>query len=175
MDFVGQHDAAIFVQAQLVLGVGQDQAPLGRHGLAAREQPERIVPDLLPLLGAEQTALQDLVGRERRVVIAGVGLGGGGDDWLGQLLVGPHAVLEARAIHLAPTLVVEGQDGGAGRARQITAHHDLHRQDGQPPGQQHVGVGIRDHMVGADVGGRFEPVSRRLGQHLALERHGGQD
>ena len=39
----------------------------------------------------------------------------------------------------------------------------------------HIGVGVVEHMVGADVGGVVEPEPRGLGQHLTLERDGGED
>ncbi len=43
MDLVGEDDTAILIEAQLVLGVCQDQPPLLRHRPAAGEQSERIV------------------------------------------------------------------------------------------------------------------------------------
>ncbi len=40
MDLVGQQDVAGLVDAELVLGVGQDQAALGREVLAAKHENE---------------------------------------------------------------------------------------------------------------------------------------
>ena len=88
---------AVGVDAELVLGVGQDQPALGRQRLAAGEQGQgacRVTCAPLRLRSAGP-ALEDLGGGQRLVVAAVDGLAGGGDDRLRQRLVVAHAVGQA--------------------------------------------------------------------------------
>ena len=110
----------------------------------------------------------DLRRGDRLVVLAVAGLGGGGEDRLRQLLVLAQAVGKAVPVHLAPAGLVHRPDRGAGGAGHIVAHDDLDRHDVEPAAHQHVGVGVFDDVVGADVAGVVEPEPRGLGQHLAL-------
>lgn len=51
------------------LGVHEDEAPCGRLSLPEREELERSLGHPVPLLGGDQALLQDLLGRNRLVVI----------------------------------------------------------------------------------------------------------
>ena len=107
-------------------------------------------------------------------MFAGGRLGGRRDDGLGKLPVLDQPVREAVAVQHPLARGVHPPDAGLGAAGDVVAHHHLHRQHVEPPGHHHVGIGIVDHVVGADVGGGVEPEPRRLGQHLALVGHGGE-
>ena len=102
-------------------------------------------------------------------------LGGRRDDRVRQLLVLVHAVGQGDAVDLALALLVHRPDRGAGGAGQVIAHDDLDRHDVQPAAHDHVGIGIVDHVVRADVGRLLEPEAGDLGQRFPFERHGGQD
>ena len=175
MNLVGQDDLAVCVDAELVLGVHQDQAAGRRHLLPAGEQRQGVLAQRLPLQGAQQTLLDDFGRRQGRVVVAVIGLGGRRDDGGRQFLVVGKAIGQPVAVHLPLALLVERQDRGAGGPGQVAAHHDLHRQDVQPGAHHHIGVGIGEHVVGADVGGGVEPEPRRLGQDLPLVGDHRQD
>ena len=49
MDFVGQHQVAICVGAEFILGIDQDQPVLGGHFLTTGKQPQGDIADLVPL------------------------------------------------------------------------------------------------------------------------------
>src|SRR5690348_8348461 len=59
VDLVREHDAPVPVEAELVLGIGEDEAVLVGDGAAPREESERSRRYLLPLCRREQPALQD--------------------------------------------------------------------------------------------------------------------
>ncbi len=102
-------------------------------------------------------------------------LAGRGQDRPRQALVRPQSIRELHAIHPPRARLVERQHRGRGRAGEIAAHHHLHRQDVEAARDDHVRVGIVEHVVRADIARRLEPEARALGQHLALERHRAED
>jgi hypothetical protein len=102
-------------------------------------------------------------------------LGRGRDDRRGQGGVVAQPVGQGVAIHLARALLVHRQHRRPRGAREIAAHHHLDRQDGDAAADHHIGIGIGQHMVGADIGCAVEPEPRQLRQHLTLERDRGQD
>lgn len=103
------------------------------------------------------------------------GFGGGGDDRGGQGLIVTHPVGEGVAVHLALAFLVEGQDRGPGGPGQIAAQDDFDGEDGEFAADHDIGVGIFQHMIGADIGGVIEPETGGLGQDLAFEGDRGED
>ncbi len=87
MDLVGQNDRAVFVGAELILCVDQDQTTFGRDFLAALEERQRIGGERLPLLFGQKLLLDDLGRRQRLVMpaiefLAGGVMIGSGSSWL---------------------------------------------------------------------------------------------
>ena len=173
MNLVGQQDVAFSVGSKLVFRIGEDEPAFAGELLPAGEECQRMGRHRVPLRLRQQAAADDLRRRERLVMAAVEGLAGRGDDRLRQLLVVAQAVRQADAVHLALPLLVEGQDRGAGRAGEIAADDHLDRQDVEALADDHVGIGVFEHVVRADVGRALEPVPRRLGQHLPLEGNRG--
>ena len=103
------------------------------------------------------------------------GLGGRGQDRIGQALVWPQAIRKPHAVHVPGPLAVEGEDGGSRGSGKEGAHDDLDRQDVQAASDDDVRVRILQDMVRADVGGLLEPVACSLGEHLALVGNGRKD
>ena len=160
MDLVGQDDRTIFVEAEFVLGIDQDQSPPGGDLAPAGEQGHGLVRHLLPLPLGQQLARKNVPRAERRIMRAVLRLGGGRDDGARKLLVVAQAVGEPVAIHLALALFIHLQDGGGRRAGQIVAHHDLDRHHRQPLAHQDVGIRIRNDVIGAEALRRLEPEAR---------------
>ena len=97
------------------------------------------------------------------------------DNRAWQLVVFHQAVRQGLSVNGASTLCVHGPDAGIGGAGNVIAHHHFDRQHVQLLGDDHVGVGIVDDMVWANVGGVLKPKSRGCGQHMALVGDGGED
>lgn len=102
------------------------------------------------------------------------GLAGGGDHRRLERLVGGEAVRQPLPVHLPATRPVQGQDRGAGRARQVAAHDDLHRQDLEATADDDVRVRVAQDVIGADVGGLLEGPAGDAIQDLTLERDAAQ-
>ncbi|MNE37441.1 hypothetical protein D3C80_1312910 [compost metagenome] len=175
MDFVGQDDRTVFVRPEFIFRVDEDKALLCGNFLSAPEECQRVTGQGVPLLLRQELLLHDLCRRQRFVMAAIEGLACRRNDRLGQNLVVFHPVRQAHAVHLSLTLLVKGQDRRAGGAGQITADHDFDRQYFKPLADDDIGIGVADHMVGADVLRLFEPVARCLGQDLPLIRNAGKD
>ncbi len=172
---VGQDDLAVD-HAELELGVGDDHAAGRRmvagggvHGQGQIAQGDGIV--VADQLGAAFK-------RDVLVMVADLGLGGRGEDGLGQLR-GIHEALGQRdAAHGALALVLFQTAAG-----QIPAHDAFH---GKHLGLLHqheaaaqvIGIGLEllgqvghvggDEMVVHHAVQKLEPELRQLGEHLAL-------
>src|SRR6185437_8291971 len=80
VDLVGEDDAAVAVEAELVFGVDEDEPVPVRDLAAAREEGEGAGGDVAPLRGGQQAALDDLRLGKLLVVRAVEGLGRRRDD-----------------------------------------------------------------------------------------------
>lgn len=163
VDFVNQDDLAL-AQAELILGVDQDEALLGGHTAAALKEGAGVALHGVIVLGRDNALSDNLLTRDVHVV-AGVGLGGGGHDGAaGECLVFDHAVGETDAANLAGAgLIVAPCAAG-----EIAAddHFNSETFTLVTDGDHRVGAG--ELPVGDDVGGGVEEVGRNLVEHLTL-------
>jgi hypothetical protein len=79
------------------------------------------------------------------------------------------------AVDLAIAACVEVPERRGGDAGDVAAHDDLDGQRRGFQGDECVGIGHGDDVVGDDVAGVGEPPRRQLVEHLALVGHGGDD
>ena len=162
MDLVDEYEAAVD-EAELVLGVDEDESAPGGHLLSAGEESQGHLLDLLPELGGGEAGTDDLVGGDVEVVTL-VGLGGGGYDGVGELLVLAQAFGQWHAADGACSGGVLAP-GGSG---QVAAHYDFELEG---PGEQADGghgVGHGLLPVGDDVGCGVEEVGGDLVEDLSL-------
>src|SRR5438105_1782080 len=130
VDLVDDPQLAFGVDAELVLGVHQDQTALLRPRLPRREQVEREAGHLVPLLLRDRSAADQLLRRDGLVVLADLLLGARSQDGPLELLVLAHfpRELDAVGFRAVSRLVVAPEGPG-----EVAAHHHLHRQRLQPP------------------------------------------
>ncbi len=173
VDFVNQRQLTIN-QAELVLGVHQNQPGAAGGGLPAREQRQRRRLHLLPQRRLYQPARQQVAAREAFIVRAAGGFGRGRDQRLRQRVIFAQAVRQRKAVRAALALGIERPQRGGGHAGDVAAHDDFNRQRRGLAGDRHVGVGRGDEMVVHEVGGLGEPPGAELVEHLPLERNRAQ-
>ena len=181
---VAQHHVAILVQTKLELGVGNDDAA-GQGVLSALlVQGDGVVPQLGGVLFAVAGELlfqhlnAALVG-DVLVVVADLGLGGGGVDGLRQLLGLLQTLGQLDAAHLAGLLVagpaaagdVAAHDALDGQHGQLAAQHAVAVELGLPEELRHILHVHAQHMVGQQILGIVEPELAHLGEHGALFGH----
>ena len=92
MDFVGETQGAVGIEPELILGIGQDQGPLGGERLAAGEQGKGGFAHLPPLCFTQQPTRKNLVRGQGFIMGAVGGLAGGRDDRGGKRLVVGEAI-----------------------------------------------------------------------------------
>src|SRR6267378_444618 len=100
VDLVDQPDLPCPIDAELVLGVDEDEAPLARPLLAGREEGQRVARQLVPLVLGDRSARDQLARRDRLVVLADRLLGAGRQDGLGKPLVLAHRRVEVDPVRL---------------------------------------------------------------------------
>ena len=171
MNFIGNGDDAVLVKAELVLGVDQNQAVSFCYRPAAGEQIEAFLRRLVPLRLAQQSLSDDIFCRDRMIVRTDGALGCRRNQHAGQLVVFLQPLRQGVAINRTLTVRIHGPDAGVRGAGNIIADHHFDRQHLQPFGDDHVRVGMRDHVIGADIGGLLEPELRGRRQHMALVRN----
>ena len=178
---VAQHHVAGLVQAELELGVGDDDAAAEGVVGALLIEGDGVVAQLagvfLALAGEVLFQHLDalLVG-DVLVVVAQIGLGAGGVDGLGQLIRLAQALGQGDAADLAGLLVagpaaagdVAADDALDGQHGQLAAEHTVALELGLAEELGHVGGVHRDHVVGQQVPGVVEPELAHLGQDGAL-------
>ena len=108
---VGQRPASVAVEAELELGVRQDDAALAGDVAGAGVDGERQLPQLGGDLGADLAG--DLLVGDVLVVLADLGLGRRGEDRRGQLGAVDQALGQRQAADRAGLLVL--REAGAGR------------------------------------------------------------
>ena len=174
---VGRHglvdeDQLAVEDAELELGVGDDDAALQGVGRAERVELQRRVAHLLRHLPADE--VDGRLERDVLVVVADGGLGRRREERLREPAGLDEALRQVDPAHLAGLLVVL-----APRPGEVAAHDGLHRQrlgpvhDHRPAGEVPVlRVGaerVRVHQVVGDDGvGLLEPEVGDLGEHGAL-------
>ncbi len=178
---VSDDDIPFFVKAELEFRVGDDDALFKGVGGAFFVYREREVAELLRVvLSVSGEALFKIVDRLLKgdvlVVIAEIGLRGGGVEGLGELLrldetggqLNPadgsvlKIALPARAGDVTADDTLDGQH------LQFFHHHAAPGKPLLPEELGHVGGIGRDHVILNDVRGIVEPELRHLRQHDAL-------
>jgi hypothetical protein len=170
VDLVDDDDLALGGDAELVLGVGEDEAALGGAGLPEREQPLGDRRGALELVGGDLPHRQELVLADGDVVAALGGLGRRREQRARQRLVLAQPVGQRVAREGAGAALVGLPDRRRGHAGQVRAHHQLDGERAHFATDAHVGIGAVDDVVRREVRGGAEPVLRELVQHLALPR-----
>ena len=178
---VAQHHVAGLVQAELELGVGNDDAAAQGVVGALLVQGDGVVAQLagvfLALAGEVLFQHVDaLLIRDVLVVVAQVGLGAGGVDGLGELVRLAQALGQGDAADLAGLLVagpaaagdVAADDALDGQHGQLAAEHAVALELGLAEEFGHIGGVHRDHVVGQQVLRIVEPELAHLGQDGAL-------
>ena len=77
MDFIDQNDIAVFVSAEFVFGVHENDALFGCDFLSTGEQFERDAGQMVPFVAGNHSPFEQNVGSYGFVVIAVCGFGGG--------------------------------------------------------------------------------------------------
>ena len=170
MDLVDEREPAVGAGAELVLGVDQQQPCRRRDVAAPLEDRQRGGADLVPAVGVHM-ALRDDLGLAEGSVVAGCGLGGGGDDRAGQGVVLGHPVGEVDAVDTPLAGLVAGPQRRGGGAGQAAPHHDLHRQGLALVDDGDVGVGHGHDLRRRDVAELLEPPGRQQVEDLAPPRY----
>ena len=98
-----------------------------------------------------------------------IGLGGGGNQVLPQLLVLLQTFREVDTAVLTNTVIVVGPERGGGRAGNITSHDEFNGEGSALAANGDVGIGDGEDVIGNDVFGVLEPPGRSQVQDLALE------
>jgi len=162
-------------QAELVLGVDQDQARAPCDLLAAAEDRKGSALDLLPQVGRDQAARDDLLRGETLVVGAAGGLRRGGDHRLGERIVLAQARRQVEAVRARHPLAVQRPQRSGGDAGDIAAHDHLDGQRLRLAREGDVGIGDGDDMICDHIARLLEPPGAELVEHLALEWDDPQD
>ena len=149
MHLVGEDHLAFPVQAELVLGIDEEDAALRRELPTVGEDLEARGLDALPLPfgtepGGEDAALahRDIVGAER-------GLAGGRYDRPRQGAVLDQPARQLHPAELPRAFLVLHPDAGARGTGEVGAHHDLDRDHFERARDRDVGIRDVDQMVGA--------------------------
>ena len=171
---VHQGQGAVFVEAELELGVGNDDALGQRKSGGGLVNLDTDFFDLRGQFGAND--LLDLRVADVFVMLAGLGLGGGREDRLGQLAGVFQAGGQRHAADRLRGLVFLPAAAG-----QVAAHHGLDRNRLEPLDQHRAAYHLRqlgrcDHalgrlasqVVGADVAELAEPEQRHLREQRAF-------
>ena len=152
--------------AELVLGVDEDEAVLRGALLAEGEEFESLRRGEVPLVWGEPVFGDDFAGSDGAVV-RGL-FGGRRDEVARELFVLAHAFGERDVGEGALARTVLRPDGGVGRSGEVAAHDELNRQDAAFAREQSVGVRRADDVIRDDVTRGFKPVQRGAVEHLAL-------
>ena len=161
MDFVDQREVTV-QQAELVLGVHQDQALFGQKARAALEQPQGDLPHLRIAFGRGPALRNDFGGADFAVVLL---LGRRGDQRLRKARVGRQPVRHGGAAERARARRV----GAAHGPRQIAPHHHLDADRFDFAHERRHRIDGTEHVVGHEVGRFFEPPVRQAAEHFALQ------
>ena len=136
------------------------------------EQRQRHLLHVGPQLRLQQAQFGNLGARQRFVVGAGFGLGRGRDERGGQRLVLAEAIGQMVSVKHTLAFGVAPPQRRARHAGDVASHHDLDRERSGRDGDERVGIGLGEGVVGDNVAARGEPPTRELVEHLALQRHG---
>ena len=178
---VAQNDIALFVEAELELGVGDDDAAGPCVLSALFIEGDGAVAELLGILLSLSGELlfqnlYALLEADVLVMIADLGLGAGSVDGLRELIAFPEAFGELDAADGAVLFValpaaagdVAADDALDGKHVELFAHHAVAVKAVLTEKLGHIGDIRADHVVGQDIPGVIEPESGHLGQDGAL-------
>ena len=98
-----------------------------------------------------------------------IGLGGGGDQVLPQLLVLLQSFRKVDTAVLADAVIVVGPERSGSGTSDISSHNEFDGEGSTLAADGDIGVRDGENMVGNDVFGVFEPPGRSQVQDLALE------
>ena len=147
----------------LILGVNQDKAFLSGNLGATLEELQGVTLQLVVVFLADEARADNLLAADV-LVMAFVGLSGGGDDGRGELLVLDHALGQLDA--------AEGAGAGLilapGAAGEVAANNHLHAEPFALESHGDHGIGSGELPVGQDVGGGVEELGGNLVEHLTL-------
>ena len=168
MNFV-HHDQLAVNQAELVLGVDQDQpsltAKFGSEGKERQRRPLHVRVDRF----WHEIPGDDLVAGEALVVAAGgAPVCRRRDDGLGQLLVLDEAVGEFESIDDPLAARVGAPDRGAGHTGEVAAHDHLDRDRLALARDGHVRIRRGNEVIRDDVARLLEPERGELVEDRAL-------
>ena len=179
--FIAQDNAAIFIQTELELGVGNDDASAEGVIRAFLIQSKGIIPDLLRVLlpVAGKCLFQDLyrlLEADVLVMIADFRLGAGRIDGFRQLIAFFQARGKFDPAYSAVLLIagpaaagdISPDDALNGDHPQFSAEHAAAVKTLLTEELGHIVDIHTDHMVGKDIAGQIEPESGHLGQDLSL-------
>ena len=167
VDFIDETNDTVFVLTEFVLGIHENQTVLVGHLLAKSEQFLGLGAAVVPVFLGHEASLDHVFGRDQFIV--NIGLGGGGDQVLPQLLVLLQAFGEVDTAVLADAVVVVRPERGGGRAGDVASHDELDGEGSALAADGDVGVGDGEDVIGDDVLGVLEPPGRSQVQDLALE------
>ncbi len=162
MDFVDE-DNFPFALAELIFGIDENQPLFGGHLGAALEEGAGVALHLFVVLLAYQALGDDFLAGDVLVMPFG-GLGGRGDDRLGETLVLAHPLGELHSAELAASRGIFAP-GGAGKVA-ADNHFDGETLAAVPYGRH--GVGSGETPVRNDVGRGLQEVACELVEHLSL-------
>ena len=126
MDFVNQGQA-FADQAELILGVHQNQPRFPGHRLPAPEDGQGRLFNPLPERGRHHLFLDYLLAREALVVLPPLRLGRGRNHRFRQRVILLQAVRQRDPIGSPLPPRVQGPERGIGHARDVAAHDHLYR------------------------------------------------
>ena len=171
MDLVNEQQVSVGADAELVLRVGEHESRSLGNRPTALEELHGDVHHLVPHGAVDESLRHDIGRGDRLVVAAVVSLRRRRHDRGGQLLMSGHPVGEAAAVHRPFAVAVAAEQRGGGGPGEATAHDYLDRQGLRVDRYQRVGVGLRERVVGDDVGRLSEPPHGELVEHLTLVAH----
>ena len=160
MDFVDEDNLAV-EQAELIFGVHEDEAALACHLGAAFEEFQCIILHLSEHILRDYSLRHDFLVRDVLVVTL-VGLGGRGEDGVGELFVFTETLGELDAADGARS----GGIVAPCAAGQIAAHNHLYLKGFALKAHGDHGVWDGEFPVGDDVGGSVQEVCCHLVEHL---------
>jgi hypothetical protein len=162
VDLVDEIDFVV-VLAELVFRVHENQTFFSGHLGAAFEEGAGVAFHHFIVGGAHDALGYYLFFRDV-LVVSGLGLGGGGDDGLGEAFVLTHSLGKLHAAYLAASGLVFAPCASG----EVSADNHFHAEALAADSDGHHGVGRSEFPVGHNVGGGVEEVCGYFVQHLAF-------
>ncbi len=173
MDLIDEPDLAVFVDAEFIFGIDEEETVLGGDFLAMFEQLYRVGACNVPFFKGKPTFGEYFLWRNGAVMV--FFLGGRGEKEFFQDLVFGQAFGEVIATKFSGTFFVGCPEGCAGGAGDVTADDKLDGKDFALTGKCDVGIRDGKDVVGDEVLCVFKPPSAGKVEHCTLERDGCKD